>query len=395
VEHVSAPSVGVEQFTPPFLDGLRSVGDEVADMAVTEFFDGRPAPVSELFSALAKAVALHLDDEDAPGIGAFVRAEEPWPDWADGDLVRRGQQVFGDWGPQLGVALWMASLPADYAGAKGAEPLLRTARLTNNPKRRYLETGQMIIDAMTPGALAPGGHGYRTVRHVRLMHAAIRHALVHITDVDQSGRLVVGPWDDALGRPINQEDLLGCLFSFSLVGLASLERSGVRLDPADAEAYVHVWNLIGHQLGIRDDLLPLDRADAETVFRAISVRQYAPSDAGRELTATAISCMQDMLVSKRLRGLPATGIRHYLGDETADLLGVPPPDWTRAIFAFEQGSDTLISRTVARVPGTRSVTAWMGRRLFHSFERFERGGDRPNFEVTDELRQAWGLDAPD
>ena len=74
---------------------------------------------------------------------------------ADPDLVRAGQEVFGAYGPQLGMGLFMASLPADYAFAKGVQVLAATTRLTRDPKRRYVETGQMIIDAMTPGGSSP------------------------------------------------------------------------------------------------------------------------------------------------------------------------------------------------------------------------------------------------
>ena len=173
------------------------------------------------------------------------------------------------------MALWMASLPANYACARGAEPLVRTARLTRSPKRRYVETGQMIIDAMTPGALVPGHAGYRTVRHVRLMHAAVRHVLLHADEIDGAREAGIEPWDHSFGVPINQEDLLGCLLSFSVVGIESLDRSGVRLSPDEREAYVHVWNLVGHQLGIADGLLPLDWADSKLLWERVKKLEYA------------------------------------------------------------------------------------------------------------------------
>ena len=206
------------------------------------------------------------------------------------------------------MALWMASLPADYACAKGAEPLVRTARLTGKPKRRYVETGQMIINAMTPGALETGALGYETIRHVRVMHAAVRHLLLHGEDLRSPAGDPIGAWDDALGVPLNQEDLLGCLFSFSVVGIDALRRSGVRVTDAEAEAYIHTWNLVGHQLGIRSDLLPLDWADSVAIWEHIKARAYAQSDAGRELTAAAIECMQDLIRIGPLGGL--AGGRH-------------------------------------------------------------------------------------
>ncbi len=389
------PTIGTRRFTDSFLEGLRSSSDWPADAAVSAFFEQTGEGHGQLFMRLAQLSAGDVPDEQLPGVGAFVSAQEPWPEWVDADLVRKGQQFFGRWGPQLGMALWMASLPADYACAKGAEPLVRTARLTGKPKRRYVETGQMIINAMTPGALETGGLGYRTIRHVRLMHAAVRHLLLHAQDLRTPSGDPIEPWDDDLGIPLNQEDLLGCLFSFSVVGIDSLRRSGVRLNNAEAEAYIHAWSLVGHQLGIRSDLLPLDWADSEAVWGHIKARAYGQSDAGRELTAAAIECMRDLIRIGPLSGLPASGIRHFLGDQTAELLGVPKSDWTRWFFTFVQVTDSVFADTFARLPGVPHLSAALGLRMLHGFERTERDGSRPNFQITDELRAAWGLgDAP-
>ena len=390
-QHGSPPTIGTRRFTDIFLEGLRTASDGPADQAVSAFFAESGEGHAQLFVRLARLSAGAVPDDQLPGVGAFVAAREPWPEWVDPDLVREGQKFFRRWGPQLGMALWMASLPADYACAKGAEPLVRTARLTGKPKRRYVETGQMIINAMTPGALETGELGYATIRHVRLMHAAVRHLLLHGQDLQSPAGDPIGPWDDALGVPLNQEDLLGCLFSFSVVGIDALRRSGVRVNDAEAEAYIHTWNLVGHQLGIRSDLLPLNWADSEAAWEHIKARAYAQSDAGRELTAAAIDCMQDLIRIRPLGGLPAAGIRHFLGDQTADLLGVPKANWTRWFFTFVQVSDTLFDQTWGRLPGVPNLSAALGLRMLGGFELTERDGDRSSFQISDELRAAWGL----
>ncbi len=389
--HRPPPTIGTRRFTDTFLESLRTASDWPADRAVSAFFDESGEGHTKLFTRLARLSAGDVPDEQLPGIGTFVSAKEPWPEWADADLVQQGQKFFSQWGPQLGMALWMASLPADYACAKGAEPLVRTARLTGKPKRRYVETGQMIINAMTPNALETGGLGYETIRHVRLMHAAVRHLLLHGEDLRSPAGDPIEPWDDALGVPLNQEDLLGCLFSFSVVGIDSLRRSGVRVNDAEAEAYIHTWNLVGHQMGIRSDLLPLDWADSQAVWEHIKVRAYDESDAGRELTDAAIECMRDLIRIRPLGGLPASGIRHYLGGQTAELLGVPKADWTRWFFTFVQASDNLFDQTWGRLPGVPNLSAILGLRMLRGFEATERDGHRPGFQITDELRDAWRI----
>jgi hypothetical protein len=385
------PSKGVEMFTDQFVETLRVTGDAPADAAVAEFFEATRAEHSELYRRLRTTSAGMAADEDLPGIGAFVREEEDWPHWADPELVRDGQRVFGEFGPQVGMGLFMASLPADYAFAKGVQALARTARLTHDPKRRYVETGQMIIDVMTPGALEPGKGGYRAVRHVRLMHAAVRHVLSHLDQVEQDGAPPIAPWDPGLGLPISQLQLLGTLFSFGVEGIEALKKSGVRLSRYQAEAYIHVWNLVGHQIGILGDLLPLSWEDSAALWDQRRRSEYGPTPEGRELTAAAVQCMQELFGFTHLPGLPATGVRHYLGNETADTLGVPKADWTRVIFEVMQRTDFLYEFAVVRLPGTGPIASMLGRRIWRGFELYGRGGDRPAFQVTDELKEAWGM----
>ena len=385
------PSIGIERFTDEFLEGLRAEGDVKGDQAVTTFFEAIDKPGSSLYTMIARTTGAALEDEQAPGVGPFVKAIEPWPAWADRELVRRGQDLFGDWGMQLASGLFLSSLPLTYACAKGAEPLVRTARMTSYPKRRILETGQMIIDAMSPGALEPGARGYSTVRHVRLMHAAVRHTLTDPVVLRSAGGPAIEPWDPTLGVPLNQEDLLGCLLAFSAIGVDSLAKVGVKLSEDQRECYVHTWNLVGHQIGIREDLLPLDYHDASVVTERILARQTAASVAGMELTATAIEAMQDILKARALRGLPASGMRFFLGDQTADLLGVPPSNWSRTIFTLMGRVDRVTNRALSWLPGNHSLSAALGRRVVKGIEDAERGVGRPKFQITDELRAAWGI----
>lgn len=176
---MSAPTIGTDRFTDPFLDALRREGDPPADQVVASYLDGvLGAHDGHLISALIAHGASSTDEDSAP-LREFVLERPTWPAWADDDMVQRGQAVFAEYVAQLGLGLWMASIPAGYAGAHGAEVLTHTARLVSDAKRRFLETGQFIIDVMTPGSLDADGDGGRDIRHVRLMHASVRHLLQH------------------------------------------------------------------------------------------------------------------------------------------------------------------------------------------------------------------------
>jgi len=84
-------------------------------------------------------------------------------------------------------------------------------------------------------------------------------------------------------------------------------------------------------------------------------KEYGPTDVGKELTAAAISCMQELFSFTHLRA-PASGIRHYLGDDTADILGVPRR--LDALVLLLPGTHRpLARRTLAQTPAVRSMTA--------------------------------------
>lgn len=196
-----------------------------------------------------------------------------------------------------------------------------TARLETDTKRRIGETAQMIINVMAPGGLTPKGQGINDIQRVRLMHGAIRHLIF------QSGR-----WDPQWDQPINQEDLAGTLMTFTVTILDSLEKLGVKVESREAEAYLHAWKVVGHILGIRAEMLPENVADAEDLMSAIRRRQFAPSDAGRQMTSALIEMLEDQVPGTIFKGMPATMIRHLLGDNTSDIIGVPTADWTQEMI---------------------------------------------------------------
>ena len=84
------------------------------------------------------------------------------------------------------------------------------------------------------------------------MHAAIRHLVKRYPN-----------WKPEFGLPVNQEDLTGTLMAFDWISLDGLRRIGVDLTQDEWDGYLHCWQIVGHQLGIRDDMIPADNASAE------------------------------------------------------------------------------------------------------------------------------------
>jgi hypothetical protein len=316
------------------LDALRHRGDPPADRLAAALVEAHPG-LDE--GDLVRLVLSEIQARPAPGNDAvrdWMLKGPDLPAWADRDLIRRGQDFFGDWPLAITASLFCTSLPGAYAAADGAQVLVVTSDLaTKNITRRVAETGRMLMDVMdlgraSPAALEPGGQGYLTIRGVRLLHAVVRRTLTAEGGVvrqtcDESVAL---RWCKDWGLPVNQEDLLGTLLTFTTAVFVGLEALGIPYDREAADAYLHTWCVVGHLLGIEPELLPIDRPQGEALMATIADRQHRPSDAGARLMAALLDHMETSM-PLGLRKLPRTLVRRLLPAEVADLLQVPPPAW--------------------------------------------------------------------
>jgi hypothetical protein len=301
------------------LEAFRGVGDPPADVVMR-------AIVSEGRNELAQATAYlgMLVDSDSPpnnphpALEAFLAETFELPDWADPELIDRGQQRFKDWGPQIILSLFCASLPSAYAAKKGVQVLAQTARLDTDTKRRIMETGQFLVDVLQPGGLDRDGAGRRSIQRVRLMHATVR-ALVQLRASQEPSS-----WDEDWGVPINQEDLAGTLQSFAFVVGEPLPKLGIRVARRDADAYIHLWNVIGHQLGLDRRLQPHDLVEAGVLVGQIRRRQQAASPEGLEMGEALVEFLEGQIPGRFADDYIATLIRYLVGAEVGDMIGVPP-----------------------------------------------------------------------
>jgi hypothetical protein len=359
-----------------FLDGLRELGDPAADSVVSNLFGG----TGDATSAFRTLIVQHYEVTD-PTLAGFLDARIEAPGWVDPELVAAGQERFARWGSHVFTALYAAALPSAYACWRGVQVLGLTARLETDTKRRLNETAQFHLDVMQSGGLEPGAHGYSDVRHVRLMHAAVRWLI-------ENDRRVA--WDPSWGTPINQEDLLETLLTFTEIVFEVFDRTGVTYTEDDANAYLHAWSLIGFHLGVRPDLLPLTRAQTSMLMPIVRRRQFRPSASGRELMAALLE-QGTRLAPPGFRGLPASTVRYYVGDETADLLGVPRADWTRLMFRPLATVSRKLSLERLHRHLLNALSERIGFGMLGLAVRAERYGGRPAFQVPTSLATRWNL----
>jgi hypothetical protein len=387
-----ADTDGNARWTEALLDRMREIGDPVADRPVSAVLErGGVDAVHAMMRTLVRAdqpAPQELPDE----IQAYLSESLPLPDWADLDKIRRGQQLFETWGVEIAICLFCASLPTSYAAAKGVKVLYLTARLDTDARRRVMETGQFLIDALTVGGLGEHGKGRRTIQRVRLMHGAVRHL------IKARNEQTPGMWHPDWGTPINQEDLAGTLLSFSYVVVDPIRRLGVRVSAQDIDAYLHLWNVIGHLLGVRDDMLVRDVADATALVDAIGRRQFAASPEGQELTHALLDLLDELTPLHQFDDTIPPLVRHLIGEQTADLLAVPKSDVADDLGRLTRIANWVFVHVLGRVerdlPRYRVMSELarpFGRELLDSLFRFERGGVRAPFDIPDHLARTWDV----
>jgi hypothetical protein len=369
------------RWTNETLQPLRAIGDPLADAAIAELFaDGGVASMNALMASFVANE--HLAPATLPlTVQRYLEESSVLPAWADPAIVKAGEDVFWRFGPRIILTLCCYSLPFCYLGRDGVPVLAMTNRLSSNSKRRIVETAQMVVDCLQAGGLTTGtGRGRLTVQKVRLMHAAIRRLAPSAPT-----------YLPEFGIPVNQEDLAGTLMSFSWITLDGLEKLDIPLTEDDRQAYIHCWNVVGHLLGVHDDLLPANATEAKALSNAIAAHQFGPTQDGKDLTAALVDMMAHVLPGNIFDRVPALLIGHFLGKQWAGWLGVEDGVLAELaaaplrLLGLQFGGVIEDSKVVGR------LAEKVGQLLIDSILLVERGGNRPAFAIPAELKQQWGV----
>ena len=390
------------------LDRLRQLGDDEADGRVRQFVEETGLDPKEFLNVLVNYGAGTADikrgleaNEAVPTVDA-AKVDACYPDnlaslpaWADEDQLRRGQEFFRDFGLEIASGLFSASLPMSYTATRGAQVLTTTADLVSNAERRIAETGQMLLDVMASidqslPPLSPDTFAYKAARGVRLFHAAVRHWILN----DPKKK-----WDmQRLGVPINQEDLLGTLAAFTVVMIESLEKMGVSVGEKERDAYLHLWLVVGHFMGIDYELLlpqgfpadeqPLGYADVRRLRNEILRRNADESPEGRTLMSALLDATERSMPPP-FKALPRALTRHLIGSSYADMLGVP----RAGVMDVAVGALRPVARVLTpliRIGPFGEVADNATRKMFAFWIRTRRG-ERPRWRF-EWARENWGID---
>ncbi len=191
------------------------------------------------------------------------------------------------------------------------------------------------------------GRGYVTAKKIRFLHATMRLMLMNPelfpahnhakskNNFTEALSFVEEPYDAAkLGKPVNQEDLAYTLLTFGYCIANGLEKLGRKWTLKEKEAFLHTWKVIGHTIGIQDNLITDNWDDAEKLFITIQKRQAGESEQAKVLTSTLLNFFEDYLPHyfNINKGMAARLILKQLGDKQTAM--IMPADYIKASGGF-------------------------------------------------------------
>lgn len=297
---------------------------------------------------------------DAPGsLRALVAELDRVPAWVDLDDLDRGCRHLARYTRQNGIVLGAASLVSGYANSAASRPLLMTGRLVESAGARTIEVGSWLTAVLTEGGLRRHSPGIELTARVRVIHALVRRALTGSAAWDQP----------AWGVPISQSYLAYTLVEFCLIPLRGMRAIGAPYLPHEETSYYARWRYVGHLLGIRPELLPVDRADQEALEAIYLFTRPVVDDFCRDLVA---SINAEFLVPEIEQLLPpalhrvAPPVVHaleriFLGDEIAEELAVPDTRLKHLVRALGPVLGA-VNAGLDRVPATLPVRTALGNR---------------------------------
>lgn len=344
--------------------------------------------------------------QDAPEVAAlrhYVAQGHALPDWTDAAQVARAEAIFMEQGPLSCTLLFCASLPSCYVMPHLAEVLHISGQLEEHTEHRIRQTAAMVFPVMMRGGLTdPEGAGVAQVLKVRLIHATIRHLILRGEPGAASGRIAstrdaAAPargmhdalashgWDvDRQGLPCNQLELAYTLLTFSYVFLRGMRTMGLGLPRADEEAYLHAWNVMGHVLGVRRELMADTMDEAAALFERLRAQvcdaPVVPPDVRPALGRALMATMRRSIALPVVRGIPVPLTRWLLGARDARAVGVDAHVGWATRLLFDAGRlvlralDTLVRWVVPGFSLSRLLVRVVG---YHFLTRFLLDQTRP------------------
>ncbi|MDX5320165.1 MAG: oxygenase MpaB family protein, partial [Bacteroidota bacterium] len=108
----------------------------------------------------------------------------------------------------------------------------------------------------------------------------------------------------------------------SLVALRAIEQMGIDINRKIKDAVIHKWNIIAYLGGLDERMLARDYQEALLLEKQIVRRLFRPSEEGKQLTQALVAFIHE-IEQPIAADYGAHMIRHLLGNQIGDLLGLP------------------------------------------------------------------------
>ena len=332
---------GIGGSTPPW-----QVWDDEADPIIAAIIErGEVAAVNALlrgWTSNGQPVPAGLPSD----LREFIEHARRLPAWADTAKLKAAVDFNKKRGTYLGVAYGFVSgmmstvIPhearAVYYSKGGADM-----------KRRISRTAKFGYDIGSLGAFHdPRAEMIVTAVKTRMAHAGVRHLL------PQSPH-----WNDVAdeGKPISQRDLLVTWHSLPTSVVRSMKKWGLRLPAAEADAFLHSWQVAAHMLGVKDEYIPATWDAANAQAPQILDPVLAPTPEGIKLADILLNLAADADGGVLSRPLLESLTRYFLGEEIAGWLHIPRHPGQDEMLALAWPQFVRAKETGLLLPGVKEL----------------------------------------
>lgn len=293
----------------------RWVWDEEADPLVASLLDRGAVPeVNRLLWNWNR------NDQPLPAglptdLRDFMEKARQLPSWADGGKLDTAAEFNKSRGLYLNLLNGVGGGMLSTAIPKEARAVYYS-KGGADMEDRVAKTSLLGFAVGSLNAYRPDGSCVVEAVKTRLVHAAVRHLL------QQSPH-----WTDDI--PISQNDMLVTWHTLPTFAMRKVLEWQVPITVAESDAYLHVWQVTAHLLGIKDEYIPATWDAANAQSDQVLPPNMGPTSEGVELTDILLGQLAEQTspgsVSRPLCNALA---RYLVGDEVADWDGIPrEPVW--------------------------------------------------------------------
>ncbi|HWU09019.1 MAG TPA: oxygenase MpaB family protein [Streptomyces sp.] len=288
------------------------VWDEEADPVLASVIDRGDVPRVNTLLARWTRNDQALPDGLPADLKEFMEHARQMPAWADKAKLDRAAQFSKTKGIYVGALYGLGSGLMSTAIPREARAVYYS-KGGADMKDRIAKTARLGYDIGDLDAYLPQGSMIVTAVKTRMVHAAVRHLLPQSPG-----------WSQTSGGqkiPISQADIMVTWHSLATFVMRRMKEWGVRVSAADSEAYLHVWQVSAHMLGVSDEYIPNSWDAANAQSKQVLDPILAHSQEGEALTNVLLGIVAE-LDAGLTRPLISAFTRYTLGGDVGDMIGL-------------------------------------------------------------------------